>query len=232
MDAILAAAKMFQPFAAGIPVLAVVFGGYTAVRLGKTVRDRERERGIFRALFKAADFRNSDNDRDAWVAIFDFGAMATVVSLIAFIGYNGSTLSAIALLGMATAMQGGISLMAFLRSRATISDRPENGCQPGERQVSRNQTGSRVVSSPTAEEDPMSRDQALTRQERARFVQLGVKRYNALRLEIEREHPGEYVAISVKTGRYTATLDDAKLKAFADSLGSDDFLWMTRVGSV
>jgi hypothetical protein len=78
----------------------------------------------------------------------------------------------------------------------------------------------------------MAPSQTLTRQERTRFVELGMKRYEALRPTIEHTHLGEFIAISVKTGRFTATRDDTKLKQFAESLEADDFLWMTRVGSI
>ncbi len=70
---------------------------------------------------------------------------------------------------------------------------------------------------------------ALTRAERAQLVQLGANIYRNLKAELEERHLGEYAAISVLTGRYIATSDDAKLMAFAKSLDKGDFLYMTRV---
>jgi hypothetical protein len=70
------------------------------------------------------------------------------------------------------------------------------------------------------------------RAERARFAQLGRQHYETLRSDLEAKHRGEYVVISVNTGKYTTSRDDSELKAFAGSLRADDFLWMTRVGLI
>jgi hypothetical protein len=78
----------------------------------------------------------------------------------------------------------------------------------------------------------MDRKRALTRQERARYIERGADLYKALRPKIEETHHGRFIAISVNTGRFTAADDDAEFKAFAAKLDPDDFLWMTRVGSI
>ena len=74
--------------------------------------------------------------------------------------------------------------------------------------------------------------QFLTQQERAQFIELGKERYATLRVELERAHMGDYVAIGVKSGRHIATNDDTELKIFRDSLGPGDFFWVSRVGSI
>ena len=73
--------------------------------------------------------------------------------------------------------------------------------------------------------------QVLAEQERVRFIQRGKERYELLRAELEKMHRGEYVGLSVETGNYVVTGDDVELKRFRDSLGPDDFFWLTRVGS-
>lgn len=219
------------PYATAIPIALAVCGGITTEKLRRAVIRREGERDVVRVFFHAINSRNWRTARDVGVVCGDFAAMITLFLMVAVSLHDGATRPESMLLFGAMILQGGLALMAYKFSRDIISHRPENGREPGERLHSWNQSGSLAVSSSTAEKQPMSRSQSLTRQERAEFVELGVRHYQSLRPEIERSHRGEYIAISVKTGKYTTTEDDAKLKAFADSLGPDDFLWMTRVGS-
>jgi hypothetical protein len=216
------------PYATAIPILLAVCGGISTAKLGRAAVHREAERGLFRAFSKAIHQRHWRTTRDFTVAGFNLLAMVTVGLTVAWIWHGDATPPEAWALLLATIFQGGIALMAFSYGRETISGRPEQSRKLGDFD-SWNQSGGCVVSSSTAENEPMSRKQPLTRQERAQFVELGLKRYESLRTELERTHLGEYVAISIKTGKYTTTEDDAKLKEFADKLGPDDFLWMTRV---
>jgi hypothetical protein len=76
----------------------------------------------------------------------------------------------------------------------------------------------------------LNRDDA--RQKRARMVVDALKRHEPLLLELEKMHPGEYVAISINTGRYVVTDDDVARQRFALSLEPDDFIRCTRIGSL
>jgi hypothetical protein len=59
-----------------------------------------------------------------------------------------------------------------------------------------------------------------------------MRRYNALRSQIEATHQGDQIAISVQTGRYVVAPDDRQLTKFAQTLDTGDFLWMARIGSI
>jgi hypothetical protein len=67
------------------------------------------------------------------------------------------------------------------------------------------------------------------RYEAARMAQIGIDRYQSLRPYIEPNHLNEYIAISIKTGRFAAT-PEGNLEEFAQSLDLDDFLWVSRIG--
>lgn len=220
-------------YVAVLPLVLAVCGGVSAAQLGRAIV-HTKERGSPRALFSFATSDDAQIARSSWLALADLTAMFVLISALALMFFDGGTWVSALFLAIAGVLQGGLALMAYLRSHDTIgSQRSDNNDQPGERHLlSRNSAGGSVVTPQPAEKKPMPRNLSLTRQERARFVQLGMKHYETLRPKIEQTHRGEYIAISVKTGRFTATGDDAKLKQFADSLGPDDFLWMTRVGSV
>ena len=213
-----------------IPILFAVCGGISTVKLSRAAVHRAAERGVIPALSKAFHQGHWRTTRDFAIAGFNLLAMITVGLTVVWTFSGGATPPERMALLLATIFQGGIALMAFSYARETISDRPEHGHKLGDFD-SWNQSGGCVVSSSAAEKEPMPRKKPLTRQERTRFVELGIQQYESLRAELQRTHPGEYVAISVNTGRYETTDDDAKLKEFADKLASDDFLWMTRVGA-
>ena len=73
-------------------------------------------------------------------------------------------------------------------------------------------------------------DIGFTRAERAAMVQQGVQRYEALRSQLEKEHPGCHVAVSIKSGRWCLTEYD-EFTAFVAALEPDDYLWTTRIAT-
>jgi hypothetical protein len=227
------AGQLSQTTLIGFALLAAAWGGYTTIRAAEVVRERTGTPRIFGALVKAAgvpDFRT----RDFWVAVSDLGAMAIIIGLVIFIGLDETNPFAPAVLWTAVLVQGGLAFMAFFTSRGTIRGRRsvDDLQQPGVRPDSRNVSGGHAVTLQTAEKQPMPRKHLLTRQERARFIERGADLYKELRPKIEGTHHGRFIAISVNTGRFTTADDDAAFKVFADKLEPDDFLWMTRVGSI
>jgi hypothetical protein len=229
----LASAALY--FAAGIPIAFVIGGGITTTELGKALITSQRSLG---GVFRAGCSRDRQLKNALLVVIANLAAMTAVLWLeIVLFARSGPTRATTVGLVIMTAVQGGLALMAHLRSYDIVSHQRSdlNDPNPGARQHSRGNRSGRGVDASELKEKHMPRpsdpEVELTRKERAEFIQRGMKHYEALRSKLEQEHRGEYIAISVKTGRYTTTRDDAKLKVFADSLSPDDFLWMTRVGS-
>jgi hypothetical protein len=71
----------------------------------------------------------------------------------------------------------------------------------------------------------------LTRQEHAQYMSCAIKKFKALQPALERDHRGEYVAISAKYGRYVTAPSEKDVTRLAKSFGKDDFVWITRIGS-
>lgn len=215
----------------GVALAAAAAGGYTTFRAGKMISESADARRSLYAVLETALTRDS-RTRDFWITASDFGAMTILIGLVAFVGFDPTNPIAPLVLVTAILVQGSLAVMSFFTFRGSVKGRrPTAGLrQPGERPDSRNVSGGQFVTLQTAETQPMGRKQPLTRQERARFIERGADIYRALRPKIEQTHYGKYIAISVNTERFTTTDDDAKLKAFAEALDPNDFLWMTRVG--
>jgi len=223
------------PYAAFIALASAAWGGYTTLQAARVVQSRTGEHRILPALVKAADVSDHRTGRYAWFVAGDVLVMVGIISLVSVVFLRGSeTRIEGALLWGASSAQSILALIVYLLSRGTISDQwPTGGLMPGERPDFRSVSADRSVSlGRTAEKQPVDRKRPLTRQERAQFIERGAEIYESLRPGIERMHRGEYIAISVRTGKFTTTEDDAKLKSFAESLDRDDFLWMGRVGSI
>jgi hypothetical protein len=207
-------------------------GVITTAHLGRAVTARQGKRDSISAFLKAVYASRDWRTKGAFlITLGDAAAAVTVlVSLFVFFS-NGSTHGEAVFLIASIVVQIVVAIAALLLSlsfsRATIAGRSEQGRQPGGRFASRNISGGQSVPLQTAER-PMPRKQPLTRQERAKLVELGAQKYEKLRPEIERTHAGKYIAIKVKSD---GTHDDAKLKAFAESLEPGDFLWTARIGS-
>jgi hypothetical protein len=217
----------------GFALIAATCGGYTAVQAAEVVRERAGTRWALQALAKAA-YAPALRTRDFWIAASDCGAMVIIICLVIFFGFDETSPIAPAILLLAILVQGTLAFIAFFTSRVTIRDRRsvDDLQHPGERPDSRNDSGGQAVILQTAEKQPMGRKRPLTRQERTRFIERGAELYNAVRPKFEATHQGRFIAISVKTERVFLAEDDAEFKAFADKLDPDDFLWMTRVGSI
>jgi hypothetical protein len=232
MDVSSAADQLPRAPLIGVALAAAAAGGYTTFCASKVIGESTGGRRALYAVLETARTRDS-RTRDFWIAASDLGAMTILIALVTFVGFDPTNPIAPLVLMTAILVQGSVAIMAFFTFRSSIRKRrsADDLQQPGERPDSRNVSGGQAVSLQTAEKQPMNRKRPLTRQERARFIERGADIYEKLRPKIEGSHRGMYIAISVNTERFTTTDDDAKLKAFAEKLDPNDFLWMTRVGS-